>query len=270
MVSISINSHKTKLLENMTLNKTNKIFKNNNSTNEKTDMSKRSITLNDNNKQSSLMENLLKQKDSLIEKKQALMEKDMDPKEKKSKLDDVNKQIQEIESQIQQLNIQEKQDEVQKKEDEILKKKVQEENYNKNQNGDEVKADIIISASLNELIKINSSKEATHLLKDSKNRQIVEAGYIKPNDDSNSYNNKRLAQISRSIPNLDMAASRVIADLNKSAERIKYKTKLAAKEVNDKLEYEEAANKKEAESTEDNETIKNNSKINEYNEKFTS
>lgn len=248
-MSLSINASKINLFDNMNINKTQNYFKDNNTSNEKTDKNKtNSITLKDNTKKSSLMDNLLKQKDSLTEKKQAIMEKELDPEDKKAKLEDINKQIQDIEAQIQQLNIQEKQEEVQKKDDEALKKKVEEQEKNPpKQNQDEVRDDIIISASLNELIKINSSKESIHLMKDSKNRQIVEAGYIKPNDDPNSYNNRRLAQISRSLPNLDAAISRTIGDLNKSAERIKYKTKLAK----DELENKEIENKK------DNETIEN-------------
>lgn len=251
-MSISINANKLKIFDNMTINKTNKVFKSNNNTNEKTDKNKNSINLKENTKQSSLMENFLKQKESLIEKKQSLMEKEMDSKEKKSRLEDINKQIQEIEAQIQQLNVQEKQEEVQKKDDEALKKKAEEKNNNPNPNTDEVRDDIIISASLNELIKLNSAKESIHLLKDSKNRQRVEAGYIKPNADENSYNNRHLAQISRNLSNLDMAVSRTIGDLNKSAERIKYKTKLATEDIK---------NKEETESKEEKITKEENNKI---------
>jgi hypothetical protein len=150
--------------------------------------------------------------------------------------------------------MQEKQEEVQKKDDEALKKKAKEEINKPKENEDEVRDDIIISATLNELIKINSSKESIHLFKDSKNRQTVEAGYIKPNDNPNSYNNRRLAQISKSLPNLDMAISRTIGDLNKSAERIKYKTKLAK----DELENQEIENKKENETSENKAALKEN------------
>lgn len=254
-MSISINANKINLFSNMNINKSQNLFKTNNTSNDKNDKDKtNSITLKDNTKKNSLMENLTKQKDSLTEKKQALMEKDLDPKEKKDMLDDINKQIQDIDAQMQQLNMQDKQEEIQKKEDEALKKKAKEEINKPKQNEDEVRDDIIISASLNELIKINSSKESIHLMKDSKSRQIVEAGYIKPNDNPNSYNNRRLAQISRSIPNLDMAISRTIGDLNKSAERIKYKTKLAK----DELETEEIENKKENENSENKTTLKEN------------
>lgn len=243
-MSLSINASKINLFHNMNTNKTQNYFKDNNTSNEKTDKNKtNSITFKDNTKKSRLMENLLKQKTSLTEKKQAIMEKELEPEEKKAKLDDINKQIQDIEAQIQQLNIQEKQEEVQKKEDEVLKKKVEEQEKNPHkQNEDEVSDNIIISASLNELIKINSSKESIHLMKDSKNRQIVEAGYIKPNDDTNSYNYRRLAQINISLPSLDAAISRTIGDLNKSAERMQYKTKLAKDELENK-EIETIENK---------------------------
>lgn len=254
-MSLSINASKINLFNNMNINKTQNFFKDNNTSDEKTDKNKtNSITFKDNTKKSSLMDNLMKQKDSLTEKKQALMEKELDPKEKKAKLDDINKQIQDIEVQMQQLNIQEKQEEIQKKEDEALKKKAKEEINKPKQNGDEVRDDIIISASLNELIKINSSKESIHLMKDSKNRQTVEAGYIKPNDDPNSYNNRRLAKISRSLPNLDAAISKTIGDLNKSAERMKYKTKLAK----DELENKELENKREDETIENKTALKEN------------
>lgn len=252
-MNISINANKIKLFEN--INKTKKIFESNNNLNEKTDKNKTSITLKDNNKQSSLMENFLEQKQSLIEQRQALMEKEMDPEERKYKLEDINKKMQEIEAQIQQLNIQEKQEEVEKQEDEALKKKLKEEKYN--QDGDEVRDDIIISASLSELIKFNSSKETMHLLKDSKNRQIVESQYIKPNDDSNSYNNRRLSQISKSIATIDMTISKKIGDLNKSAERINTKTKLAIEQI----KREEDKNSDEEKKT--NEDDKKIEKLNE-------
>lgn len=270
-MSITINANKINLFQNQTIIKANN--KANNDSNKKTDENKTNINIkaDNKNKQSSLMENLLKQKDSLNEKKQTLMGKEMNAEEKKSKIDDINKQIQAIEAQIQQLNIQEKQEEVQKKEDEALKAKAESEKYAPDKNVDEVRDDIIISASLNELIKLNSSNETIHLLKDSKNRQLVEAGYIKPNDDPNSYNNRRLAQISRSIPNLDMAVSKNIGDLNKSAERIKYKTKLATDEIKNKLEEEkESNNKLETESNEENLTNGDDKKINEEKKKITS
>lgn len=235
-MNININTNKKNLLQNNTLNTFPKNTQKNNNSNEKDDKNNLSIKLNQNKKQSSLMNNLLKQKESFNEQKQSIMSKEMDAKEKKYKLDDINKKIQEVEAQIQQLNIQEKQQEIEKQQDELLKKKANEEKYK--QNGDELRDNIIISASLNELIKFNGSKETIHLLKDSKNRQKVEAQYIKPNDNPNSYNNKRLSQISKSISNIDVSVSQKIGDLNKSANRIKAKTELAIEHIKDKKSKE--------------------------------
>jgi hypothetical protein len=247
---ININSSRTNLFQNITVNKTN------NNSNEKADKSNSSINLKQKNKQSSLMENLLKQKQSFTEEKQTLAaNSDMDAKEKKSKLEEVDKKIQEIDAQIQQLNIQEKQEELEKQKDKISEKKNTEESNNKN--GDEIRDGVIISASLNELIKLSSSKETMHLLKDSKNRQKIEAEYIKPNDNPNSYNNKRLSQISKSIASIDMTVSRKIGELNKSAEKIKDKTESAIKQIKNKEDIKSDKDNKTNEDTKANDDNKN-------------
>ncbi len=225
MSSITINSNRNNLFKNININSTNDKNKNvingNSSINNKQDK-----------KESSLMQNLLKQKQALKEEKQALMAKEMDAKEKKAKMDELNQKIKDVDSQIQQLKIQEKQEELQKKQDEISKKKAKEETPNKDDN--KTKGDVIISASLGELIKISGSQKTIHLLKDSKNRQKVEAEYIKPNDIENSYDNNRLSQIGASIAHINMTISKKIGDINKSAERIQTKTELALKQLKDK------------------------------------
>lgn len=221
MSSITMNSNRTNLFQNISINSANGNSKSKNINANKQDK-----------KESSLMQNLLKQKQTLNEEKQALASKEMDPKEKKVKMDELNQKIKDVDSQIQQLKIQEKQEELQKQQDEISKKKAKEETSRKNDN--KPKDDVIISASLGELIKLNSSQKTTHLLKDSKNRQKIEAEYIQPNDNPNSYDNNRLSQISASIANLDMTISKKIGDLNKSAERIQAKTELALKQIKGK------------------------------------
>ena len=248
-MSLTINANKTNLFQNISINKTNS------DSNERADKSNSSINLKQKNKQSSLMENLLKQKESYNEQKQTLVARDMDPKEKKYKLGEVDKNIQEIDAQIQQLTIQEKQEEIEKQKDKISEKKATEESNNKN--GDEVRDDVIVSASLNELIKLSGSKETMHLLKDSKNRQKIEAEYIKPNDNPNSYNNKRLSQISKSIATIDMTVSKKVGELNKGVERIKAKTELAIKHIK---------NKEDNESDEDTKANEDSKKIKESKE----
>lgn len=225
MSSISINSNRTNLFKNINVNSTN--YKSKNVLNGNS-----SITNKQDKKESGLMQNLLKQKQALKEEKQALMAKEMDAKEKKVKMDELNQKIKDVDSQIQQLKIQEKQEELQKQQDEISKKKAKEETSNKNDN--KTKGDVIISASLGELIKINGSQKTIHLLKDSKNRQKIEAEYIKPNNIENSYDNNRLSQIGASIANINITISKKIGDLNKSAERIQAKTELALKQIKDK------------------------------------
>lgn len=222
-MNITINPNRINSFQNISVNGTN--ISNQNDKNNKINNS----NTNQNKKESSLMKNLLEQKQSLNEEKQNLMAKeDMDAKEKKSKIDELNKKIQEIDSQIQQLKIQEKQEELEKQQEEISKQKVDQQKYNNSPNE---KGDIIVSASLSELIKYNSSQKTMHLLKDSKNRQQIEAGYIKSNDDPNSYDNKHLLQISKSIASLDIAINKKTGDLAKSAERIKSKTDLALKQM---------------------------------------
>ncbi|SFD17542.1 hypothetical protein [Clostridium uliginosum] len=250
--SLNINGNNINLFQNTSINKIAKSPKINNDSDEKADKSNLSINLKQKNKQSDLMENLLKQKQSFNEQKQTLIAKDMDPKEKKYKLEEVNKNIQEMEAQIQQLAIQEKQEEIEKQQEKISKQKAVEEKYNKND--DEVRDDIIISASLNELIKFSSSKDNIHLLKDGKNRQIIEAEYIKPNDNPNSYNNKRLAQISKSISNINSTINKNIRDVNKGAERIKAKTELAIEQIKNQEENTENIE------TQDKEKVKSKTK----------
>ncbi|WP_297422988.1 FlxA-like family protein [Clostridium sp.] len=231
MRSITINSNRNNLFQNISINTANGNNKNKNTVNGNS-----SVTNKQDKKESALMQNLLKQKQELKEEKQALATKKMDAKEKKVKMDELNKKIKDIDAQIQQLKIQEKQEELQKQQDEISKKKAEEETSSKNTN--ETKEDVIISASLGELIKINGSQKTIHLLKDSKNRQKIEAEYIEPNDIPNSYDNNRLSQISASIANIDMTISKKIGDLNKSAERIQAKTELALKQIKDNKDNE--------------------------------
>jgi len=70
---------------------------------------------------------------------------------------------------------------------------------------------------LNELIEISHSTENINRLKDIKNRLKVESGYIVPNDNSNSYSNKKLASLSRGILNLEYKIANEIGNINKNA-----------------------------------------------------
>ncbi|OOM13795.1 FlxA-like family protein [Clostridium saccharobutylicum] len=257
MSSININTNRTKLFQNNSLNIA--INKNNN---------KNIININSNfnnkkdNKESDLMKNLLKQKQALKEEKQTLAAKKMDAKEKKVKMDELNQKIKDVDSQIQQLKIQENQEKLQKQQDEISKKKAKEETFTKNNS--ETKSDVIISASLSELIKINGSQKTIHLLKDSKNRQKIEAEYIQPNNVPNSYDNNRLSQISASIANIDLTVCKKIGDINKSAERIQAKTELAIKQLknnddsNLNLKLNNTDNDKSSQNSKDTDNDKSN------------
>jgi hypothetical protein len=226
MSSITIDPSKINSFQNISINNSKHNTQNNNLIKGNSNTAN-----NQNKKESGLMQNLLKQKQELNEEKQTLAAKKMDSKEKKAKMDELNKKIKDVDSQIQQLKVQEKQEEIQKKQEEIEKKRVKEETYTKNNY--ETKDNVILSASLSELIKVKGSKETIHLLKDSKNRQTIEAEYIEPNNIPNSYDNKRLSEIGTSIANLNMTIYKKIGDLNKSSERIQAKTELALKQLND-------------------------------------
>ncbi|WP_315068214.1 FlxA-like family protein [uncultured Clostridium sp.] len=229
-MNITINSNRINLFKNAT----RKINNSNNKENGKTNKNNKNsaVTSNQNDTQSELIKNLLQQKDQLNEQKKKLLDRKMDQKEKKYEIDEIDKKIKDIEAQIQQIKIQEKQEEIEKKQDKILKEKAKQEQNNTDV--DETNDDIIVSASLTELIKYNSSQKTMHLLKDSKNRQLVEAEYIKPNSNPNSYNNKRLSQINASIASIDITVHKNIGDLNKSAERIRQKIELSLTQTKNK------------------------------------
>lgn len=107
MSGITINSTQTNIFQNISINTAKDNNKNKNVVNGNS-----SIANKQDKKESSLMQNLLKQKETLYEEKQALITKEMDAKEKKSKLDELNQKIKDVDSQIQQLKIQEKQEEL--------------------------------------------------------------------------------------------------------------------------------------------------------------
>ncbi len=115
-------------------------------------------------------------------------------------------------------------------------------------NEDEVKDGVIISASLNELIEISHSTENINRLKDIKNRLKVESGYIVPNDNSNSYSNKKLASLSRGILNLEYKIANEIGNINKNANSMKDKID---NEI-DKLEKSKTEEKKAEEELQEN------------------
>ncbi|NFO57939.1 viral A-type inclusion protein [Clostridium botulinum] len=242
-MSLNINSNNINIVRSNNFKRIGEINNNYNNDLKKNNDDKKTSSLNiqkqDNNK-NDLIEKLQKQKQALKERKQSLIETTMDPKEKKYKLEEINQNLQDIEAQIQQLNMNEKEKEVQKEQEEMLKKKAKEEELKTNE--DEVREDIVISASLNELIKFSHSKDNIHLLKDSKNRQLVEKGYIKHVTDlngytnPNNYNDKRLSQITKSISYLEHSVSNEISKINNIAKRIQYKTQIATK----KLDYNDA------------------------------
>ncbi|NFS11761.1 viral A-type inclusion protein [Clostridium botulinum] len=239
-MSLNINSNNINIVRSNNFKRIGKINNNYNNDLKKNNDDKKTSSLNiqkqDNNK-NDLIEKLQKQKQALKERKQSLIEMPMDPKEKKYKLEEINENLQNIEAEIQQLNLNEKEKEVKKEQEEMLKKKAKEEELKTNE--DEVREDIIISASLNELIKFSHSKDNIHLLKDSKNRQLVEKGYIKHVTDlngytnPNNYNDKRISQITKSISYLEHSVSNEISKINNIAKRIQYKTQIATK----KLDY---------------------------------
>ncbi len=239
-MSLNINSNNINIVRSNNFKRIGEINNNYNNDLKKNNDDKKTSSLNiqkqDNNK-NDLIEKLQKQKQALKERKQSLIEMPMDPKEKKYKLEEINENLQNIEAEIQQLNLNEKEKEVQKEQEEMLKKKAKEEELKTNE--DEVREDIVISASLNELIKFSHSKDNIHLLKDSKNRQLVEKGYIKHVTDlngytnPNNYNDKRISQITKSISYLEHSVSNEINKINNVAKRIQYKTQIATK----KLDY---------------------------------
>ncbi|MBY6837987.1 viral A-type inclusion protein [Clostridium botulinum] len=238
-MSLNINSNNINIVRSNNFKRIGEINNNYNNDLKKNNDDKKTSSLNiqkqDNNK-NDLIEKLQKQKQALKERKQSLIEMPMDPKEKKYKLEEINENLQDIEAQIQQLNMNEKEKEVQKEQEEMLKKKAKEEELKTNE--DEIREDIVISASLNELIKFSHSKDNIHLLKDSKNRQLVEKGYIKHVTDlngytnPNNYNDKRISQITKSISYLEHSVSNEINKINNVAKRIQYKTQIATKKLN--------------------------------------
>ena len=210
---MKINAMGINLAQNNGMNKTSSLFKTVKGDDEKKENN--SLKLIYKNSQNELLNNLQKIKQDFIAQKEALREKQMNPEEKKYKMEEINNKIQEIDAQIQQVLMNEKQEEIDKRKDEIEKRKAEEE---KNKiNGDEVKDGIIISASLNELIKAGNSIDNINRLKDIKSRLKVESGYLVANDNSNSYSNKKLASLSESILNLENKIANEIGNINKSA-----------------------------------------------------
>ncbi|WP_346931073.1 viral A-type inclusion protein [Clostridium sp.] len=233
---MKINAMGINISQNNSINKTSVLFKNIKVDEDKKES--KNLKLNNKNSQNELLNNLEKIKKGFLDQKETLREKEMSPEEKKYKMEEINSKIQEVEAQIQQVLMNEKQKEIDKKKEELEAKKVEAE---KNKvNGDEVKDGVIISASLNELIEISHSTENINRLKDIKNRLKVESGYIVPNDNSNSYSNKKLASLSRGILNLESKIANEIGNINKNANSMKDKIN---NEI-DKLEKSEKEEKK--------------------------
>ncbi|WP_346940761.1 viral A-type inclusion protein [uncultured Clostridium sp.] len=209
---MKINAMGINISQNNSINKASALFKNIKVDEDKKES--KNLKLN-NNSQNELLNNLEKIKKGFLDQKETLREKQMSPEEKKYKMEEINSKIQEVEAQIQQVLMNEKQKEIDKKKEELEAKKVEAEKNKVNE--DEVKDGVIISASLNELIEISHSTENINRLKDIKNRLKVESGYIVPNDNSNSYSNKKLASLSRGILNLESKIANEIGNINKNA-----------------------------------------------------
>ncbi|WP_346962359.1 hypothetical protein [Clostridium sp.] len=241
---MKINAMGIDISQNNCINKTSALFKNIKVDEDKKES--KNLKLNNKNSQNELLNNLEKIKKGFLDQKETLREKQMSPEEKKYKMDEINCKIQEVEAQIQQVLMNEKQKEIDKKKEELEAKKVEAE---KNKvNGDEVKDGVIIAASLNELIEISHSTENINRLKDIKNRLKVESGYIVPNDNSNSYSNKKLASLSRGILNLESKIANEIGNINKNANSMKDKID---NEI-DKLEKSKKEEKKAEEELQEN------------------
>jgi len=241
---MKVNAMGINISQNNNINKTSALF-NNIKVDEENKESK-SLKFNNKNNQNELLNNFEKIKQELLHQKEALREKQMSPEEKKYKIEEINSKIQEVEAQIQQLLMNEKQKEIDKKKEELEAKKVEAEKNKVNE--DEVKDGVIISASLKELIEISHSTENINRLKDIKNRLEVESGYIKPNENSNSYNNKKLASLSRDILNIESKIYSEIGNINKNANSMKDKIK---NEI-DKLENNENEERKAEEELQGN------------------
>ena len=240
---MKINAMGINISQNNSINKTSALFKNIKVDEDKKES--KNLKLN-NNSQNELLNNLEKIKKGFLDQKETLREKQMSPEEKKYKMEEINSKIQEVEAQIQQVLMNEKQKEIDKKKEELEAKKVEAEKNKVNE--DEVKDGVIISASLNELIEISHSTENINRLKDIKNRLKVESGYIVPNDNSNSYSNKKLASLSRGILNLEYKIANEIGNINKNANSMKDKID---NEI-DKLEKSKKEEKKAEEELQEN------------------
>lgn len=190
-----------------------------------------------------VLENLNNLRDMYREQKQKVMTSDMSGEIKKYQIKDINEKISEIESQIQQINIQQKEEEIQKQQEDVAKKKAEEEKYKNNE--DEVRDGIIISASLNELIKFSNSKDNISSLKKIRARESVEAGYIEPSDKPDTYNYKRLAQIKKSARTIDSKIAKEINNMNDGAERLRNDVKTATDKIKESEKKEEKENKED-------------------------
>jgi len=237
---MKINAMGINISQNNNINKTSALFKNIKVDEENKEG--KSLKFNNKNNQNELLNNFEKIKQELLHQKEALREKQMSPEEKKYKMEEINSKIQEVEAQIQQLLMNEKQKEIDKKKEELEAKKVEAEKNKVNE--DEVKDGVIISASLNELIEISHSTEYINRLKDIKNRLKVESGYIKPNENSNSYNNKKLTSLSKGILNIESKISNEIGNINKNANRMKDKIKKLENNENEEKKAEGELQKK--------------------------
>jgi hypothetical protein len=190
-----------------------------------------SLEMNVQNKNANPMEELQKIKDSLVERKNKLKEMTMDPEEKKQKLKQMDEEITLIEAQMQQMAILQKQQELDEKNAKIEKK--HEEDNNKKIDEDEVRDGVIISASLNNLIKARNSMDHIHRLKQIKNNEAVEAGYLGSTENPNSFNARRMEQIKKSAVNADMNILKEIGNMSKAANRSSKAIKEKVEEVNE-------------------------------------
>lgn len=176
---------------------------------------KNSIKLENNT--NSIIKNLNEMKDKLIEQKEKLISSDMNSDLKKNSIKNINESISNIEEQIQQIKFQEKQKEIEEKQEEMERKKSEKDIYKNNKDKDI--DGVIVDESLNKLIKDNQSKDLIHGLKDIKNRENIEAGYLVTDDNKNTFSSKRLEQIRKSRVRIDSNIASEIGKMNKPIEK---------------------------------------------------
>ena len=151
---------------------------------------------------------------SLKDRIQDIKNSDLSEEEIKAQVETLENQIKMLESQKQQIQIEEKKKQVEEKNEDIREKQKEKEvNY-----GEVNKAGVVVSDSLNELIKADSKRKEVRDLKITSTSLKIEVEYLEDSSDT-EYNKKTMLKLNKGILGLELTINNAAVDIYKAAKK---------------------------------------------------